>query len=673
MPADSAPKTSVTLSGRIDIFPSMPLPDLNTPGGVAYAARLKSDASSSLYAIICSLRVPPRIDSVQAMRNVDNPGIVRFVDGGVVQWSDGSYAYALVYQKPTAPPMSASLAETPMVLSEDVVNRHFIAPMIHALIALDNVGFAHNAIRPNNIFWRIGTSVPPQIGEGLSAPAGVGQPVLFDSIERGLTLPLGRGPGSHVDDCYSFGASLAYLLVGGNPVPNLSDRDIIELKMARGSFAAIIGNRRISPTHIEILRGLLADDASQRWTSSDLEQWLNGRRMTPKSSDAGRKAARHFAFLDKLYWQAGSLAEALAANPSEATKIIENESLNKWLLRALNDKERAEEIEEVVEDLKQNGKTAHYEDQLVARVCIALDHTAPIRYRGISAMPAGLPALLIEAVQTGVNLQQISEIITYELVMLWIHLQGDARANYITLGQLFDRVRTVMEKATFGNGVERAIYEMTSGIPCLSPILKGQYVISAKMLLPALERVASTASKPREPMDRHIAAFLVVREKRSEKLFLSFNGSEDSVRRGLDLLSIFADLQYRYGPENLPRLAAWLSPVVDPALKRYSSKPTREALQKRANELIAEGKLSALLRLIDDQKRLDRDEQDFCAARLLYLNIQKEIVGLESRGHNREEIAAVVGKPIAVTLSSLLSVIIVSAVILKEMFAALFR
>ncbi|MDD3370346.1 MAG: serine/threonine protein kinase [Alphaproteobacteria bacterium] len=663
---------SVTLGGRIEIFPSMPLPELNTPGGPAYTARFRSDASSSLYAIVCQSKIPPRLDSIQSLRSLDDPGIVRLVDAGVVQWIDGTYTYALIYQKPTAPALFATLDETHPTLSEDTINRHFIAPLIQALISFDNIGFVHNSIRPTNIFWRSGTAVPPQIGESLSVPPGFGQPVLFETLERSLASPLGRGIGTHADDCYAFGVSLAFLIVGTNPVAGMGDRAIIDLKMQRGSFATIVGSHRILPTHIEILRGLLADDPLQRWTSADLDQWLNGRRMTPKSSDANRRAVRHFIFMDKEYWQIGPLVEAFVENPAEATKAVENESLNKWLLRAMNDKERAERVEDVVNDLKRNGKTAHYEEQLVARVCMALDNRSPIRYRGISAMPAGLPTLLVEAVQGGASMQPLSEMITSQLVSLWIQLQGEQRTNYIALGQLFDRVRIALEKSTFGNGVERAVYETNSALPCLSPMLAGQYVATPKMLLPALERVAAGGGKSREPMDRHIAAFLIVREKRSEKIFFAFNSPDDSTRRGLDLLTLFGELQNKYGPEELPRLAAWLSPVVEPALRRYASKPLRESLQKQAKEFVAQGRLSDLLRLIDDPRRLVHDEQDFVAARLLYLNIQKEILALEARTRNRGDVERISGKPLAVTISSLLAVIIVSAAVLKALYSALF-
>jgi hypothetical protein len=321
--------------------------------------------------------------------------------------------------------------------------------------------------------------------------------------------------------------------------------------------------------------------------------------------------------------------------------------------------------------LKQSGKTARYEDQLVARVCIALDHAAPIRYCGISALPAGIPALLVDADKNG-TIQALSEMITSQLVSLWIQMQGDTKANYIALGQLFDRLKSVMEKATFGNGVERAIYETNSGFPCLSPMLKDHYVVSPKMLLSALERVATRSDKPREPIDRHIAAFLVVRERRGEKLFLALNGPENSIPRGLALLTLYAEMQYKYGPENLPHLAAWLSPIIEPALRRYYSKTLREALQKRAKDLITSGKLADLLCLIDDPKRLERDQQDFYAARLLYLNIQKEIIHLEAKANNRDDIATATGKPVAVTVSSFLSVVLFCAAILRAMFSAFF-
>ncbi|MDE1900639.1 MAG: serine/threonine protein kinase [Alphaproteobacteria bacterium] len=672
-PQNSTGAGGVTLGARIDIFPSMPLPELDTPGGKAYAARYKSEASSDLYAIICQSALPPRIDAITGLRSLDNPSLVRFIDSGVVTWADNARAYAFVYQRPLAPQMINNLDETRTPLSEDAIHHHFITPMIGALNALMVSGVAHNAIRPNNIFWRIGNAAPPQIGECLSTPAGMGQPVAVEPIERAMALPLGRGTGSHADDCYAFGVVLAFLVLGRNPFQGMDDAAIIDLKMQRGSFAAIVGNSRLSPAHIEILRGLLSDDARQRWTASNLEQWLNGRRMTPKGSDAGRRATRHFDFMGSEYWQAAPLAGAMAANVTDAAKIIENDSLGKWLRRSLNDEERANDVANVVNELKQSGKSSRYEDQLVTRVCIVLDRAAPIRYRGLSVMPGGIAPLLAEAAATpgSPNIQLLSEIIASQLPALWVDMQKDPTPDQVALIQTFDRMKGFLEKAAMGNGIERVTYELNPGLPCLSPILRGQYVATPKMLLSSLERVAANGNRPREPIDRHIAAFLIVRDKRGENMFAPMTAPEGSVRRGLGLLALFAELQYRHGPENTPQLAGWLSPVVEPALRRFLGKALREHLQKQAKEAVATGNLGAMLRLIDDPRRLETDRQEFIAARLLYLSIQKEIAGLEST--NRDSVMRGSGKAMAANISSLLAIILICAAILRAMAGALFQ
>ncbi len=671
--AQNGTANGIPLGSQIEIIPSQPLPEFNSTGGNAYAARSRFDAASSYFAIICQSTLPPRSDMAQIMRNIDSPGIIRLVDSGVITWMDGTRAFAFVYQRPVAPRMFATINETHTPLSEDAVHQHFITPMINSLVVLNNYGIVHNGIRPTNIFWRIGNASPPQIGECLSSPAGMGQPILFEPVERALASPLGRGMGLPADDCYAFGVTLALMVIGRNPLQDMDDAAIIDLKMQRGSFGALIGNHRLSTTHIELLRGLLADDSNQRWSANDLEQWLNGRRMTPKSSDAGKRSSRHFDFGGKEYWQIAPLALALSGNVAEAAKVIENESLHKWLRRAMNDEDRAHDVERVIHDLKSGGKATHYEDQLVTRVCIALSPSLPIRYRGISAMPTGIAALLAETSFDPQNLPALAEIIASQLVTLWIQMQKDGKGDFISLGQAFERMKGIIEKASFGNGIERVTYELNPGLPCQSPILRGQYVTTPKMMMAALERIAGAGNRPKEAMDRHIAAFLIVRDKRSDSFFSAMMAPEGSLARGLGLLNLYAEMQNRHGPENLPSLAGWLSSIVDPALRRFLSKALRDHLKKQAQETIKSGNLSSLLRLVDDQRRMERDRQDFIAARLLYLNTQKEINAMEAKINNRESVVRGAGKPMAASISSFLALILICAAVLRALLGALIQ
>ena len=663
IPSDANASGAVSIGPRAEMLPSMPLHELDSAGGPVFGARLKGgEGGTDLMAVLCNTGLPPRLDLINSMRSVNHPAFLRLIDSGVALWpGDNTRYYALAYQRPLAPRLKQSIDEPHTPMKEDVVNHYFVTPMMNALLELARIGVVHNGIRPTNIFWRIGGSSGPQLGECLSVPAGFGQPALFEPPERAMADPLGRGPGQHVDDCYAFGVTLALMILGHNPLQGMDDAAVIQAKSERGSFGALIGNSRLSAAHIEILRGLLADDARQRWTAADLEQSLSGRRLTPKNTDAGRRASRHFEFAGKEYWQARPLAAGLASHVSDAAQIVEKGALEKWLRRALGDDDRATQLSEAQASLRESGKAAFYEDQLIARVCIALDPPAPIRYRGLSVMPSGIADMLVTSITRGENVQALSEIISSQLVTFWIEMQKEARVEFVPLGQQFERMKSMIEKTTLGYGVERVVYELNGGVPCLSPMLKTHYVTTPKSLLPALERVASTAGHPTEPMDRHIAAFIIVRDRRNELLFEAMTVPETSPRRGLAFLTLYSEMQYRHGPDQLPYLAQWILPLVEPALQRYLGKTLKDKLRVQMKEAAQRGDLSALIRLLDDPKRIEHDRQEFMAARILYLNILKETTVLEARLTNREAVIMSVGRPMAASLSSFLAILLVLA------------
>lgn len=665
---------SIPIGNRASIIPSRPLAEFDSVGGRAFAARYNDgDGTADLIAILCDKGMMPRQETLSAMRSADHSSILRMIDAGPVAWSDGKRYFAVAYQRPMTSRMKQTIDEPHQPMGDDFVSAHFIKPLIGAMMELQRSGVVHHAIRPTNIFWRIGGTAVPQLGECMSVPAGYGQPALFEPLERAVASPMGRGVGYHADDCYAFGVTLACLLIGGNPMQGMDDAAIIRTKMERGSFTALVGNRRISPSHIEILRGLLADDRRQRWVGTDLEQWTSGRRQTPKNTDAGKRAARVFEFHGENFWQTRPLAASMAANVNEGAQIIENGSLDKWLRRAVNDETRATNLAGAQASLKQSGKTANYEEQLIARACIALDPPGPIRYRGLAMMPGGISTMLVDALMNNGPIQVLSEIINSQLVSLWVEMQQEIKTEMVPLGQQLERMKGLIEKTTLGNGIERVAYELNPGLHCLSPAVRNQYVTTGKYLLVALERVAASGDRPQEPMDRHIAAFLIVRERRGETMFEAMTAPPASPRRGLALLTLYADLQERYGPESLPHLATWLLPHLEPVLQRFLSSTMKEKLRGQIKEAAAKGNLGLLLRLVDDPRRVERDQQEFMAARMLYLNIMKEVAILEGRIANRDAVVRESGKPMAASISTFIAILMVFASVLHAVWRSVFQ
>ncbi len=653
---------------RTEMFPAMPYPDFNAPGGPAYAAQSKDSGGPDLAAVLCNRGLPVRADALAGMKNIDHPTIIRLMDSGVVAWPDGVRHFAIAYQRPAAPRFKQTINEPHALLSEDVINNYFVTPLIGGLLELQRTGVVHHGIRTNNVFWRLGTATPPQLGECLSAPPGPGQPALFETLERAMATPLGRGTGSHSDDCYAFGVTLALLILGHNPLKDMDERGVIRTKIDRGSFGALIGNSRLAPTHSEILRGLLTDDTRLRWTATELEQWLTGRRLTPKNPDLGRRAQRNIEFVGHEYSHGRPLAAAMAENPSQAMVLIESGALDKWLRRALGDDIAASNLDDAITSVKEMGKSAHYESQLIARTCIALDPSAPIRYRGVSVMPGGIATLIIEAILTAGDMQPLAEIISTQLVTFWVNMQKETKTDMVPLGQQFERMKTFIEKTTMGNGVERVIYELNPSLQCLSPILRSSYVTSPKAMMLALEQIAGAPNRPHEPMDRHIAAFLIVRDRRNRSLFDAMTAPDTSPRKGVALLTLYSDMQYKHGPDAVPQLAQWLLPFLEVSVRRYLSKALRDKVLKQIRETASRGDLNNLVRFIDDFQTVERDQQEFLAARILYLNILKEVAHIEGKLANRDSVIQNEGKPAAASFSAYLAIIMVFVAIVRAIW-----
>src|SRR5690606_15471921 len=123
-------------------------------------------------------------------------------------------------------------------MKPDAVLNAVIRPVINTLADMRDKDIVHGNIRPANIFDGGNRHLERAIlGECLSLPSGYNQPVLYETIDRALTSPAGRGTGTHQDDLYSLGVTIAVLMRHFDPMEGLSDDEIIERKMEEGSYS----------------------------------------------------------------------------------------------------------------------------------------------------------------------------------------------------------------------------------------------------------------------------------------------------------------------------------------------------------------------------------------------------------------------------------------------------
>lgn len=645
----------VQLGGRVEIHPGTPLPILDSPGAKAFLAHRVREKKTELFALVCDHNVPPRIEVMASFRSLEVAGLLRLTDWGVVDWPlDGRHRFVCIYERPNGPRLMERLDVPRAPVGEDFILRALLPQMVGVLRELGQRGLVAGAINPMNIFVREGQTASPLLGDCLTLPPGYAQPLIFEPLDRAMADRPGRGAGAITDDMYALGATLLVLAAGRVP-RDLPDDQMLMLRLERGTYTTLTSNIRVPNSLIEPLRGLITDDPRQRWTLNDLDLWQQGRRLNPKQAQMPKRAARPLEFLGQEVWQVRTAAMALATSPAAAAGLIERGELDRWLRRSVADDGRADLVAQAVRPQPGASRPTHYEDRLVARVCSALDPGGPLRYKGRAIMPDGLGTALVDAMANGSGAQVVAEIIAAQLPAFWINVQPDFKPETMSLIQQFDALRAVMENAGIGFGLERALYTLCPAAPCLSPLVSDGYPLSLAELLATLDEVGeSQIAGAREPMDRHIAAFIAARNPKLNERLLAGVAAADPGRRAVSMLAILADTQRRAGPAKLPGLSRWMVRLLDPALKRYHNLKTRQERRNALTAAISEGALDGLLMVVDDPQALATDRNGFARAIREYLHLTRQIERIRATSVERGEAAMARGRRAAAMVASLI-------------------
>jgi len=628
--APGAGAASVTLAGRYRIFPGMPQPGLASAAVPAFAAVDSREEGRRLVALLPPRHLPFRDEALGIVRRLDRAPLMAPVEWGPVDWPGGGHRPVVVFVAPGGERLMAIEGTPVPPLSEDALVRKVLRPLSAALKELREARLAHGAIRPDNLFYRDSAAGEAVLGDGCTTPPGFAQPVAFASIEDGMANPAGRG-GDFVADLYALGVTLTALLLGHRPGSHLSDDALIAAKIAQGSFAALTGQLRLSTTMTEVLRGLLCDDRAERWTLDDLDLWFDGRRLTPRPPGLAQQAARPIVFEGVEYLTRPALAQAFARNWDRAVVAVQDGDIGPWLRRSLGDVERADLV---AADLAAAGAKSEgvAGDRLLARVLVALDPTAPLRYRDVASRVGSLGPALADDFDRPDRVKVYAEMIRNKLPQLWMQAQAAAAPEFLGLRKIFDRLDFIIDKRGPGFGIERCLYELNPALPCRSPLIEGQYVVSLKNLLPALDRAAA-ANAGSEPIDRHVAAFVAARIGWSiDRDLAGLAATDNPTQRRLSILRLLALVQQAAPTDGLTGLGAWVVALLDPIVESYHYRPFKDSLRKQLGPLARQGRFAEIVALIDNPETLRRDRDGFALARRRYAAAQRETDWLAEGG-----------------------------------------
>jgi hypothetical protein len=611
-----------TLDGRFHVQPGQPLPALSTSSAEAFVAVDPEDATQLLYALIIDPEIPFRLNVINNARDLGDFAVVKPVQTGSIDWPPTARRETyLLLQQPPGDPLMASIDAQIHPLKQPDIASNLMKPMAALLTALAEHRLAHRNIRPNNLF-RAGKDGPITVGEFYSAPPGFNQPSIFEPIERAMCPPAGRGSGDIADDLFALGVTTLFLALGKNPVADLDDKTILARRAEMGSYVALTMNHKPPADLAPIIRSLMHDIRRDRWTIEDLLRWADlGVAVQAKPYTIAR-ADRGFEFTEQPYHTRRALALAFSRDWEVAREVVKTDAVERWTERSLKDRELAQQIA----DCRLSGGGGPRmvsDDLLLARAIITLDPEGPVRFRGTSIMPDGLGGLAALAATDTNIAADFKEVIMTQLIEFWV-LRQSRPEHWAMVGKSdADKMLTYLGKSGLGFSIERCAYELNRGLACQSPRLKAANAVQIRDLMEALE---AGVKKGEQNLDRHVAAFLGARYSGSiDSELTEFANARDGEAALVAQLKIFAAVQFKHGPPELPKLAGLFLDHLDTLIAPYHNVALRKRLRSAAERIAPTGKLPELLGIVRNPKYQKLDKKGFDRARQHYQTLERQI------------------------------------------------
>ena len=408
---------------------------------------------------------------------------------------------------------------------------------------------------------------------------------------------------------------------------------------------------------LELLRGLLYDDPSQRWTLDDVQAWMDGRRLTPKQSAKRVKASRPIVVDSKKYTRPEVLAKDMWGYPDQVAKIVENSELEQWLDRAIEDKTLKLRMDQLFAEIPKYDRSTGYHERLAVAVASSLYTDCPVRYQNLSFLPSGFGKTMVEAYVQKNDMQPFIDVLRHNFIIQCIRNRKKA-ADSTALIAKFDSCKAFISQSAIGTGLERCLYLMDAEAPCLSPLLEKHYVQTPEEMMAAFEDICSK-SKPQILFDRHIVAFLSVKDRKNIDPYMKDITSNEPHQRVLGQIRTLATIQKRSRLDKFPAITQWIANNLEDLYERFHDSEKREEVKKQVDVIRTKGDLSKMAILFDDPKIYQSDISKFYQAMEEYRRIESEKELIEEKLKNRKNYGQKTGRQIASVVSMALSILII--------------
>lgn len=600
-PVEPTAASSFLLKERFEIRFDQPLPDFNSNGALAYEVKDNINPQRNLFALVCGDETSPRLSYLPYMKSIDSPNILKLVEYGILTTTNERETMALIYNKPTGG--RADVFEEDAAKLPPETFKSLALSLLSACDVLKTFGLTHRAIRLNNLYYKDPSHTELVLGDCLAAFPAMYQPMAYETVENMLCPPQSRGNGSVENDLYAAGVALLGLALNHDIFSDLSTGEQIRQKMKNGSFIFLSGNEKIHNQIAVVLRALLDDNPENRCDYAHLYNYYDGKTAGFTATDNFDRSTRALTVNGEKNYTRKNAALSMLANPDFGIEVIQSGKLLEWVKNGLENEKLYTKIEKQIAAEKENPDKS----LLLARICIYLDCSIPLKYGDSYLFPNGLAKTIFYNKKNNISMSSLQTLITTDIIKLWYQEQPSLRAP-TNAGEF----KLYISRNDYGYGFDRIMYDIDEDLPCISPLVGKTFVNSVSRLLKALDNFRGDYHTL--PFDKNIIAYLRCKMgKKIDGILIDINANQDTLKLGA-VIRLFANIQSKNGPAQLINLTQWLANISKPLIQSYHNIKYQKYLEQELLQLSKNGKIIEIVDILENDEARSRDKSDFSEA-----------------------------------------------------------
>ena len=326
-------------------------------------------------------------------------------------------------------------------------------------------------------------------------------------------------------------------------------------------------------------------------------------------------------------------------------ELIQSGKILDWIRNGLENEKLYGKVEKLI---KQHNETPQLHSILIAKICIYIDPSAPIKIDDISILPDGAPKAIFYAIKNHKDLKPYIDLFSSDLIKLWYMEQENLRSPANAA-----EFKIYINRKDLGYGIERIMYDFDDDLPCISPLLGDEFVNTSHRILKALDDTYGAAKNSGVPYDKTIIAYLRCKMgKKIDGIIVDLNSNKEELQVSA-VIRLYTTMQNKYGPANLANLCRWLASISQPLIKSYHNVKYQKHLERELLKVAKEGKISALHEILENEEAREIDKNEYAKALndITYLVSEKsKIVSGGSRlDEEARELGLKLGSVIAIT------------------------